>query len=928
MSDSIVFYVNGQKQSVATAQESTLLIDYLRDDLGLTGTKNGCKTGHCGACTVLVDGKPKRACITKLSMLSDKRVLTIEGLSAHGKLHPVQRAFLDVGAIQCGFCTPGMILTAVALLEANPHPAKAEIMRALDRNICRCTGYVKIIEAVELAARYMAEGDLSPAALDRGTAARREMLPETGALESTYIMTEDAETVERPETDSVGGAVWDADGVGKATGTLQYADDLSVPGMVYGAFVFAGVPHAKVNGIDVSEAMKADGVIAVVTAKDVPGVNGYGILKQDQPVFCDVETKFCRDAVALVVAETEKAAREAVPLVKVDLAPLPAVLDMEAALAAGDIIKELGTTVGDVAAAKTEPGIIAVRGRFTTPYQEHACMETECALAVWNEKDGLNIVATTQSIFEVRRNLAKILGEAEERIRVSARMLGGGFGSKADLAVEAAAAVAARTVLRPVKITLSREESLGLSTKRHPYKMDYEIGVGRDGLLRYFEAELLSDGGPYTNLSPRVIDQACLFSVGPYRMPNGRVWGRVVRTNNIPCGAFRGFGINQSNFAMESLIDEAARKIGMDPFELRLKNAFVPGDATVSGEILRNSVGILPALRLCREATDKAYSVLKQNYPKGDRVLGVGMAAGFKNVGAGKGKVDDAGAIYTVLPDGRIELRVSGVDMGQGFRTAMRQLAAETLGLPLEEITEINGDTLLTHHHANAVGERQTLINGSAVVEAGKRFNAEIAEALRTAASKPLSGSSCEDRVKLAGKSVSYHYASPRTFPLDDVEGKASVPPEEYRNYPGYAYVAQSAIVEVDKATGSVRVLRVIAAHDLGRVINRHVVEGQLEGSCSMAIGYALTEHFAIKDGYLETKHIGALGLPKASDTPEYELLLIENPNPDGPFGAKGCSEVATVPMTAAVTNAIYDACGVRIYDLPATPDRILAGLK
>ena len=292
-------------------------------------------------------------------------------------------------------------------------------------------------------------------------------------------------------------------------------------------------------------------------------------------------------------------------------------------------------------------------------------METECAIANWSNETGLTITATTQSIFEVRRVLARVLSEAEERITVKAQPLGGGFGSKADLSIEAAAAVAARAVKGPVKLRINRMESLNLSTKRHPFRMDYTLGVDSEGNFRFFEAELLSDGGPYLNLSPRVIDQACLFSVGPYRMHSGRVHGVTVKTNNLPCGAFRGFGINQANFAMESLIDEAAEKIGMDPFAIRLKNAFHVGDSTVSGEILRSSVGIIETLKLCKDAAKSAYEELAPQYPKGNKVLGVGTASCFKNVGAGKGKVDDAGAIFTILPDGRIELRVSGVDMGE-----------------------------------------------------------------------------------------------------------------------------------------------------------------------------------------------------------------------------------------------------------------------
>lgn len=934
MDNKVNFLLNGKPVQARYKDQETLL-QYLRGTACLKGTKNGCGTGHCGACTVLVDDKPVRSCLTKMHSLHGKVVYTIEGLAPEGQLHPIQKAFLDVGAVQCGFCTPGMVLATAALLKKNPSPTKQEIMQALDRNYCRCTGYVKIIQAVELAASYLKYESLNTpvktaqeeAALNSRWPLLTTNLNTTRDLESTLIQVDHNSTVQKPEGTTFGQPYWDADGIAKVCGSLEFADDLSVPGMLYGAFVWSGRPHAKILSMDFSETAKAPGVVKVITYKDVPGHNGFGLLQQDQPVFCHDEVRFIRDMLALVVAETEEAARSAAALAKVQYEDLPGVFDMHKAAEQGQILKELEHTIGDPEAAAQEPDLLVVKGHFNTTWQEHAYLEPESALASWDDTTGLTLTACTQSIFELRKNLIKVLDLPEEKVIVKATPLGGGFGSKADLTIEPAVAVAAYTLKMPVKVTLSREESLSLSTKRHPYSMDYELGLDRQGFLKYYKADLLSDGGPYMNLSARVIDQACIFSVGPYRMPHGWVRGRVVATNNVPCGAFRGFGINQANFSMESLLDEAARKLGMDPFELRLKNAFNVGDSTASGEILRNSVGISDTLKLCQELTYKALEKFKPFYPQGTKVLGVGMASGFKNVGAGKGKVDDAGAIYTIKEDGRVELRASGIDMGQGFRTAMLQLASEALGLPVHEIDLINGDTHLTLHHSNAVGERQTLISGSAVVKAGELFNQKIAELTNSTKAKPLQDTTAQERRRLAGQSISYHYAAPKTFALYDTAGKASVSAEEYRNYPGYAYVTQAAILEVDTQTGQVKVLKVIAASDVGRVINPHVVEGQIEGSCAQSIGYALTESYPMVDGYPAKKYYGQLGIPKASETPAYDLILVENPNPDGPFGAKGCSEVATVPMTAAVTNAIYDACGLRITTIPATPDTILKGL-
>lgn len=907
MTTELHFILNGEPRTITGKDLELTLLRYLRGRVCLKGAKEGCSTGHCGACTVLIDGQPARSCVTKMARLEGKSVTTIEGLAPAGKPHPIQKAYLDAGAVQCGFCTPGMVLATKALLDQNPSPSREEIEKALKRNYCRCTGYVKIIEAVELAAaRARGEADPPPENRERTRLFRQQK--EGGPVEVPQRNASE-------KGGALGAPLWDADGVAKAQGRLAYADDIELPGTLYGSPVWSEHAHARILSVDTAAAQALPGVAGVITAADVPGKNAYGILTADQPVFCDKEVNFCRDVVALAVAASPEEAKAAAAAVKVEYEALPAVFDMLEAKAKGHIHKELSHTVGDPDKAALEPGLLTLSGHFSTPCVEHAYLEPEACSASYDSQEGLTVYAPTQSPFELRRVLSGVMDLPQENIRVIATPIGGGFGSKADPYLEAAAAVASCRLGRPVKITLSREESLGASTKRHPYEMDYEVGLDREGRLRYFKAELLSDGGPYMNLSARVIDQACIFSVGPYRMPNGRVSGRALRTNNLPGSAFRGFGINQANFCMETLLDEAAEKLGIDPFELRLRNCFNLMDQTLSGEYLQKSLGIRDSLLLCRDATKKALEKYTGKYPRGTKVLGWGMASGFKNVGAGKGKVDDAGAIITEKPDGRLELRVSGIDMGQGFRTAMRQLAAEALDCPTELIDVINGDTGLTLHHGNAVGERQTLISGSAVVGAAKAFKEKLAAR--------AAGQACPEPL-----SASYTYVAPKTFALYDTEGRASVSPYDYHNYPAYAYAAQSAIVEVDTATGQVKVLEVVCAHDLGRVINPHVVEGQLEGSCSMGIGYALSEELPLSGGRPAVNYYGQLGLPTIDETPYYDILLLEDPDPDGPFGAKGVSEIATVPMTPAVINAIANACGVRLRSLPARPAALLKALN
>ncbi len=957
-SELIRFTINKNSVEITAAEAEMTLLRYLRGVACLKGAKEGCGTGHCGACTVLIDGKPMRSCIVKLRSVDGKRIETIEGLTANGELHPIQEAFLEKGAIQCGFCTPGMILATKALLDTTLAPTRQQIFDALKRNYCRCTGYVKIIEAVELAAAKLRKAANIPDAAD----------PEPMAHSRLYKQLEYGVHAQIPITsmfsgsdEPMGKAVWDKDGVQKATGTLAFADDRELPGMLYAAPVWANVPHGTLRDLDISKALTAPGVEAVLTTKDVPGKNAFGILTPDQPVFCDKEIRFVYDMLSLVVAKTPEQARAAAVLVQAQIEPLAPVFAMQEADAQGAVIKSLQHEMGDLKAAKAEPGLLHLHGHFTTPAVEHAYLEPEACLAYYDEEQGSVVLYShTQSPFEARRQLAAVLNLPTDKVRLIGTPVGGGFGSKADITIEPAAVVAAYCLKRPVKLTFSREESLGRSTKRHPYELTYEIGVAPTGELRYIDAAMLSDGGPYTELSPRVIDQACIFSVGPYRMPNGRVSGKALFTNNVPGSAFRGFGINQAAFAMESLLDEAAERLHMDPFELRLMNAFKPMDATLSGEILQKSVGIRDTILLCRDATYEALKKYAPHYPQGNKRLGMGMACGFKNVGAGKGKVDDAGATVTLKENGRLQLYVSGIDMGQGFRTAMVQLAAQVLGCSMDVIDIVNADTLLTRPHSNAVGERQTLISGSAVVGAAQRFRERLTKLLQEnvypepdstqeeVSPKPAFSPDDETYKSLlpatqenlqrayamlnaAGQASlrgSFVYIAPKTFALYDVEGKKSVSAMDYKNYPAYAYTTQSAIVEVDVETGAVRVLEVIAAHDVGRLINPNVVDGQLEGSCSMGIGYALSESFPMKDGRPVKKYYGQLGVPTIDQTPKYEILMLENPDPAGPLGAKGVSEVATVPMTPAVINAIYDAVGVRIKDLPATPQKILEALR
>jgi CO/xanthine dehydrogenase Mo-binding subunit len=696
------------------------------------------------------------------------------------------------------------------------------------------------------------------------------------------------------------------------------------------------------------------GVAGVLTSKDVPGHNGFGPLSQDQPVLCGEKVRFVGDAVALVVAQSLDTAEKACRQIQVEYDPLPGLFSPRQAMSKdaprlhrnGNICKHLVHSVGDVQMGMSQAELI-VEGHFETPFVEHGYLEPEAGLAFW-EHDTLVIKAPTQFPFELRGQIAKILQMPEKKIRIQATPLGGAFGSKADATVEPLIALAAYCTKRAVKLTLTREESMKRSTKRHPYSMDYRVGVDKDGMLLAVDATLLSDAGAYTALSPRVIDQACIFACGPYEVPNLQIEGWAVYTNNVNSSAFRGFGINQVAVAIESLLDEAARKLGIDPFDIRYKNALKTGSRTPTGEILRHSVAMEETIIAARDALQQELPTIKQMLTPG-RKLGIGVAAGFKNVGAGKGKIDDAGAIFKLLPEGIVLLRASAVDMGQGIRTTLAQIARQVIPLGNDRLELITGDTTLTPKHGGAIAERQTLISGSAVAAAAEKFKNEIKKEASAILSQPADElEMVEDGVvhresgrmltlkKLAqtlddqnkNLEVKAVFVAPKTFALADVEGRKSVAPEDYRNYPSYAYTCQVAALEIDCDDGSVCILKVMAAHDVGKAINPQKIEGQIEGSCHMAMGYALSESYPMANGFPVARTYRQLQIPSIRQAPPIRTIMVEKPEPSGPFGAKGISEVATVPLTPAILNAIYDAVGVRIYSLPATSDKILEHMR
>lgn len=934
MSNVFTFEVNGRPVVARAEQKNMSLLRFLRDELRLTGTKCGCSVGDCGACTVIVDGQAVRSCLIKLGRLSGKKVETIEGLSSGGRLHPLQETFLECGAVQCGFCTPGMIMAAKALLDKNLSPTEEDIKQALQHNLCRCTGYRSIIEAVQEAARRL----------------RGEVTACSDRVGGSFI----------------GASFPDKDGVAKVTGTLAYADDLYFDNMLYGALVLSDYPHARLLDVDISDAVRREGVVAVITAKDVPGRNAFGRMKPNQPVIASEKVRYVGDVIAVVFAESQELAREAAKYVRVKYEELPGVYDPITAMEEsapriheeGNVLSHKRFQRGDVEEGFRRADVI-VEQTYYAPFVEHAYLECEAGVAKLDAEGNLVIYYPTQLPFASRKQVAASLALPEEKVRIAWVPVGGAFGGKTDVLLEILLGLGALKTGRPVKITLRREESIRMSIKRHAFYMRYKTGATSDGKLTALQAKCILDAGAYAGMSSAVAETAVYFGAGPYVWPSLQIEATAVYTNNVPGGAFRGFGVNQVHFAVESQMDIMARKLGLDPIEFRLKNALDIGERTATGEVLRSGVGIKETLRQVKKALEQ-YAVFPP--PPAGKKIGIGIASGYKNVGYGRGYYERAGARITLKETGRLEVAVSVVDMGQGARTVLAQLASGVTGVRYDLIDMITADTAHISDGVAAIGQRQTYLGGNAVVNASKEFLDKLKSFVaNTLGERPEDLTVAEDKVvssasgkfltlgqvaqEAAGRGmrleVDHLFILPPTYPLlgdEDpsyrhyydkfIERERPRDDSHYRNWAAYAYLTQAAVVEVDCSSGEVKLLAIIGAHDVGKAINPQKVKGQIEGSFVMGMGYGLTEEFILDHGRVVTSRLKQLGVPYIGSVPVMVPIIVEEPVPDGPFGAKGASEVAMVPTAAAITNAIFDAVGVRVTSLPATKDKVLGGLR
>jgi len=914
--------------------ESRTLADFLRLDLGLTGTKIGCNEAECGICTVLVDGTPVNSCIYPALRAQGKHVTTVEGLAdpASGVLDPLQQAFIDNGAVQCGFCTPGLLMTSHALLTDNSNPSDGDIRHALKDTYCRCTGYTSVMRAIQAAA-----------ALRRGESPAAPAIPQT----------------DHDDLDVVGQSVPSQEAIAKVTGKAMYTDDYTFPGMLFARTLRAAYPHARILKIDTSAAKALPGVHAVLTHTDVPGRNRHGLVHLDWPVLCDDKVRYMGDPVAIVAADSEEIAAEALRLIRVDYEPLGVVDDPvyartpEAPLVhdswpTGNLLKHIKVRHGDVEQGFAEADVIVER-EYHTPTTEHAFLEPECAIGVpagVAGHDKLTVYVGSQIPYQDRDQVSAAMNLPDDGVRIRGTLIGGGFGGKEDIAGQIHVAMLASATGHPVKMLYTRQESLVFHPKRHATVIRIKTGAKRNGQLTAVQAELYGDGGAYASLSDKVLTRATTHATGPYIVSNAKIDCYAMYTNNPVSGAFRGFGVTQSAFAVEQTMDVLAETLAIDPVELRRINAQRVGTVTATGQLLRESVGLLDTLdhvTASMRDVSARYPAARSNggftwrWRDNHKAYGWGIACAYKNTGLGGGANDTAGVEIEAFEDGSFEVRTASVDMGQGLVMVVAQCAAEELRVPYNRVRVLLSDTDKTPNGGPTTASRQTYVTGNAARLAAS----SLREALARAAAENLDAPPeklrfeegliwYEERNIAIGEVVKsmrrsglqprslYEYTAPRTQALG-TGGDMHF---------AFSYATQAALVEVDTDTGEVKVLTVVGGHDIGRAINPLALQGQIEGGIVMGLGNCLTEAFITEKSVPWTRLLARYKMPSIRHSPEIISHIVEARTADGPYGAKGVGEIASINTTPAIANAIYNAVGVRIYNLPVDQDGLLRAIK
>ncbi|MDR4988217.1 MAG: selenium-dependent xanthine dehydrogenase [Bacteroidales bacterium] len=861
----ITLSINGKQVSYRGNGDVSLL-HFLRNDLSITSPKDGCSgEGSCGACTVEINGLAKLACRTKMEGLSGAEVTTTEGMPSELRLL-LGSMFAEKGAVQCGFCSPGFIMRAKKLFASATMPSRDDIIRHINPNICRCTGYIKIVDAIEVSLKSFFD---------------EKNHKDTGPEASV----KDAGEQPASPSATIGNAYPKYQAVDTALGNRPFVDDMFVERMHFGALKFSEHPRALVKKIDDSEAKQLPGVVRVFTATDIPGAQVTGLIVQDWPLMIaeGQHTNCIGDVVAGVVAVTEETARKALDLIRVEYEVLEAVTDMHAAVKPGSINVHAGKSniletcsirFGDVEDAFKQAAFTS-SSVYTTQRIEHAFLETECALAL-PEEQGLRLYSQGQGVYVDRKLIAHILAIDEDRLKVTQVQNGGGFGGKEDLSVQGHACLFSYLLNLPVKVKLTRQESMRMHPKRHPVWMDMHLACDAGGKLTAIRLNAIGDTGAYASVGTKVMERVVGHATGAYTLPSVDIQAHTVYTNNIPSGAMRGFGVPQVVFALESCIDDLCRQGGFDRWEFRYNNALEDGAATATGQKLEG-VGLKKTLLAVKEDFRKARHA--------------GIACGIKNTGVGNGMIDDSEVKIEFVSEKKIIIHHGWTEMGQGIHTMAIQCLHEETGIE-PSIMEVNVSTESGIPTGMTTSSRATALLGNAIIDAAKRINEELERA----------GGSLKE---LTGRTFKGKYLCNWTC-------KPGAETDDPKIHFAYGYATQVVILDDEG-----NISKVIAAHDAGKIMNRMLFEGQIEGAVHMGLGYALSENLSMKDGQLLTSKFKDLGILRAKQMPPVEVIGIEETDPYGPYGAKGIGEIGMVPTAAAVANAYYAFDGKKRCNLP-----------
>ena len=844
----IKYTLNNIKRVYSGNMEESLL-DHLRLEQKITSAKDGCSgEGVCGACTVEINGKPRLACRTKMKNLDAAEILTIEGLPEEFKTI-IARQFADKGAVQCGFCSPGMVMRAKGLYNVNKTPTRPQIIKAISPNLCRCTGYAKIVDAIAASFKEL-------------NGKKTETNYRSALIGKPYPKYQAVET---------------------ALGARDFVGDMCFDGMVHGALRFSDHPRAKIKKIETSEAEKIEGVIRVLTAKDIPGEHYTGLIFQDWPLMADIGdiTSYIGDVIAGVVAQTEDIARNAVKAIQVDYEIMEPVIDVHEAVKPESIRVHSGRSnvletccirSGDLEKTFGEAAFIS-KGVYQTSRIEHAFLETETAIAV-PEEEGVRLYSQGQGAYVDRQLVAKLLDLPVEKVRVVQVQTGGGFGGKEDMTVQGHASLFAYLVKRPVRVHLTRDESIIMHPKRHPIWMDFSLSCDKNGKFTGVRLNAVGDTGAYASVGTKVMERVVGHATGGYSVPVVDINASTVYTNNIPSGAMRGFGVPQIVFAMESCIDELCKMGKFDRWQIRFDNALVDGAKTATGQVLRG-VGLRQTLLAVKDVFRNAKYA--------------GIACGLKNTGVGNGIIDDCEVKIEIISDKKVIINHGWTEMGQGIHTVAIQILHQETGIDPEIIeVKVATDTNLTT--GMTTSSRATALAGNAIINASKRLN----EDLKNGSLKKLAGRSYK------GKYVCDWTCKPGTETDNPVIHFA------------YGYATQVVVLDDNG-----KINKIVAAHDAGKIINKMLFEGQIEGALHMGIGYALSEDLPVKNGRPVSLKFKDLGILRANEMPEMEIIGVEEKDPVGPYGAKGIGEIGMVPTAAAIASALYAYDGIKRTKLP-----------